>query len=546
MGTTRISTSASRTTPRVSTPPPPGAPVAGHSSATRSTPPRPATGHSPVSRFESGPAARTEAARHLEGALGRSGAEPALQRRVMNRIDRMPQADQARERAMVERASTGPNGARAVRAYDEVTQLASSSAAAGRRLTPDVREALVRGVAEPRTADSTGQEGVLGAHQATTAAQALVRMPQSRYDEMSTMLGQAGHSHAASPQADPQAERALILDAIAARAPQLSRGGSAGDTALDQVRGFAADVRGLPREELIRTTTAIDVSARSTSAADPDHPGHTGDTLGHNDGLLQRWTDSCAPTVAQMERAELDPVYARQLHREGVSSASTTGPIAAEQRRTLEASHGVAVSLEAEQRGRDAVTRLGTALEAAHTPADARHRLGGYIRGTTTGTTDLAQTAVDLERLRASSGGVPSREDLTAMRAQLTAPHGRGMAAEDALNRITGPAAHSRYVGTDVSSHGLSAHQSDDMARRIQRGDDLGLRVSDAHGREGHFLLATDVRGEGADRRYLLSDPSSGRTAWVRDADLRTPRTPVYANQFGLGWDRMSTYYHPR
>jgi len=544
MGTTALSSRPHSTLPLATSRPPP--PV-----ATRATPPPPAagvgTGHPSGSTFEAGPAARVEARGHLEGTLSRCGTDAAVSRRVLGRIDRLPEADQPRERAMLERAATGPNGARAVQAYDALARRAAASPEAARRLTPDIREALVRGVSESRTSDARGTEGVLGVHQATTAADALVQMPRARYDEVSTMLSQAGTSHAASPQADPQAERALILDAVAARAPALSRRGAAGDSALEEVRGFAADVRGLPREELIATTTALDLdSTRSTSATDPEHPTHPGDTSGTNDGLNQRYTDSCAPTVAQMERAELDPVYARTLHREGLSSPSTSGSIAEEQRRTLEAGRGRAVSLEATEASRDAVGRLGTALETAHTSPEERHRIGTYLRGTTRGTTELAQAAVDLDTLRARSGGAPTREDIAAIRAQLAAPRSRGMVAEDALTRIAGSAAHGRYTSTSVPSSGLSAHQSDDMARRITRGDDVGIRVSDAAGTQGHLLLATDVRGTGADRSYLVSDPSSGRTAWIPDAELRTPGTEAYRREFGVSWDRMSDYVHTR
>lgn len=37
----------------------------------------------------------------------------------------------------------------------------------------------------------------------------------------------------------------------------------------------------------------------------------------------------------------------------------------------------------------------------------------------------------------------------------------------------------------------------------------------------GHWLLMSDVRGKSPDRQYLVSDPYSGKTGWVREADLQ-------------------------
>jgi hypothetical protein len=539
MGTTSVSSAprthhtrtseSSRAAPTTSTP--------------RASPPR-STGHTDASTFEAGPAARAEARTRLEGTLARSGVEASVSRSITRRIDRLPEADAARERALVARAASGPNPARAVRAYDEVSRIAGESAEATRRLTPEIRESLVRGVSESRSSDPTGHEGVLGVHQASTAARALVDMPADRYDQVSGLLSRAGSGHAASPQADAQAERALILSSVAARSRSLTHSGEAGDRALDEVRGFANEVRGLPREELIRTTSALDLDTRSTSATRTDETGFgaTGDTTGTNDGLVQRFTDSCAPTGAQLERAEHDPVYARALHREGVSSSSTTGALAEEQRETLEAGHGRAVSRELGPRAREAVEHLRTAVADSDLSPEARTRLRDYVSGRPLDTTALAGVACDLDRLRATHTGSPSPEDLRAIRALATAPRGEGMDAERALEHIAG----GNWASHDSASSGLSARQTGDIARRLEAGHDVGLRISDRADTGGHFLMLTDVRGEGADRSFLVSDPWSGRTTWMPESDLRSHSTPGFDREFGVGWDRVSTYYTAR
>ncbi|MBL8953051.1 MAG: hypothetical protein JNK82_19900 [Myxococcaceae bacterium] len=485
----------------------------------------------------------------LESSLERSGAPAEVRSRVLARLDRLPEEDAARERALLERVSSGPNASRAVRAYDEVARIAESSATARQRLTPEVREALVRGVADPRTpGDPLGNKGIMGVRQATTAAETLVHMPRDRYDAVSGLLSSAGRSHSAAPSADPSTERALILEAVAARSEELRGRGTAGDRALDQVRGFANDVRGLSREELVRTTSAIDVDSRvSSSTTDPEHLGRTGtDAVGDNDGLVQRFRDSCSPTVAQMERAELDPVHARRLHRDGVSSGATTGDVAAEQRRTLEAHGGRAVSRESHDRAIDAVSRLLNAFDAAHASPEMRSRMVRYARGQVTDTEELMHVRADLETLRSASGGSPSVEDLQVVREESRAPRGRGVDLGVALNRVAGDAANARYVTRNVGAHGLTASQANDLARRIAAGNDVGMRITDAQNHGGHAMLMTDVRGSGADREFLVSDPWSGRSAWVRESELRAPHTPAFEREFGLGWDRMRQFYVPQ
>ncbi len=516
--------------------PPPASRVAEPPRApARATPPPAPTGHTGASTFEAGPAARVTDRTRLEGVLDRAGTDGRVRDRVLDRIDAMPEADQARERTLLERVATGPNGERAVRAYDEVSELAGSSRRARERLTPDVREALVRGVAEPRTpGDPNGEEGVMGVHQATTAARALVDMPADRYDAVTGALGRAGGGHAASPQADAQAERALILEAVAARAPALSRRGAAGDAALGEVTSFAGEIRGMQRDELMRTTSVIDTDSLLGTSARTDRTD--------GDGLLQRFTDSCAPTGAQIARAELDPIYARELHREGVVSLAADGAVGAEQERTLERGGGVAVS----RRAARAHERFDDAI-SGETP-EVQRRLRDYASGRLAARGDVeALMAVpgDLERVRAAHEGHPSVEELGLMRAE-PRPDGDGMPAERALDAIARPAAHSRYTYREVGAHGLTERQADDMARRIEAGDDVGIRISDRTGDGGHFMMLTDVRGEGADRRFLVSDPWSGRTTWVSDADLRTPGTHTFDREFGVGWDRVTTYYYPR
>lgn len=488
------------------------------------------------SSFEAAPV-RAAPVRPLEPALTRAGVAAPLRARITGQLDALPPADRARERALLDRAVAGPNGARAAATWSELETMRTRSRAAATRLTPEVRETLVRGVSERRSADDLGIEGVMGRHQAVRAARTLVDMPRARYDEVTGLRASAGTGHRVSPSADPQAERALLLDGVAARSEALTRRGARGTAAMTELRDFAADVRGLPRNELIRTTTALDVSRANDSATSVTAPG-TRDVNGDNDGLTQRFETSCGPATAELARAELDPVYARQLHREGLTSGSRTGSVADEQRRVLERGGGAARSREsvaAAHRAHDAIT-------AAHLAPANDARVRTYLRGERQSVEDLMAVSGDLETIRRVTPGALPRADVDLIRRE----HGvsRGMELPPALDAVARRSVHGRY-DVVAPSAGMSGTEVDRIARRLEAGGDVPLRLTDATNSGGHFLLVSDVRGTGADQRFLVSDPWSGRTAWVDRAALTTRGTTAFDRNFGVGWDRVSHAYLP-
>jgi hypothetical protein len=389
----------------------------------------------------------------------------------------------------------------------------------------------------------------MGVHQARTAAQAMATMPEDRYRQVTGLLDQAGRATPPSRGADAQGERALILSAVAARSEALRQPGAAGDTALGQVRGFANDVRGLPRDELMRTTTARDIdSRRSTSGVDPEHLDRADgrDRVRDNDGLIQRWDDSCAPTSGEIAAADADPVRARQLHHDGISHASTTGLPGRDQRTGLEANGGVAVARAQHDRARTGADHLRSALDTAHAPREQRQRIVDYLNGRLEGNPTARQAAqADLAAVQARSHGRLTDDDVQAIRQYRLGPTSAGVDGAAGLDSTASPSIHGRYSRQSVGATGMTAAPSDDMARRIRNGDDVGIRISDSAGTSGHMLMATDVRGEGANRRYLVSDPWSGRTAWISDRDLRSQNSRAFDREFGVGWNRVSDTYNP-
>lgn len=548
-----------------------------------------ATSKSTFKKADPAKAKREEELKALDAKLQTAGVPDDVRTRTLDRLKKLPAADYARESKLLEGAMSGPNADRAVAAWDKIQTVAASSPEAAKRLTPEIREALVRGVAERRTADDVGQEGVLGVKQAEEAAKALTTMPKEQYDAAARALSQAGVGGASSPRADAQAERALILKAIASRSDRLQPNfidegmkklgltkTTEAERTMKEITDFAADVRGMPRDELIRTTTAIDIEAANTSKTDPLHLPADGaapaDTRGDNDGLYQRFEDTCGPTTSQMTRAEADPIYARQLHKNGLDSSDPTNPTAVEQRETLEkprffdssdneviptpaqlaaykkdgtmppTATSVEIGNTSTRRADQAAERTDTALNALSMPEFAKSACRKLLRGEDLGYLEKMAANYTLGKLREANGGHPTAQEVKWMQTERTDNH-NGMRLDPALHDIASPGTHQKYDAKWVGSGGLTSGALNDVDTRLKNGQDVPIRVSNSGNTGGHFMLMSDVRGKSPDRTYLVSDPYSGRTAWVKEADLTDVNSKWLKNQFDLGWTQVSHTY---
>jgi hypothetical protein len=462
-----------------------------------------------------------------------------------------------RELSLLNNALASPNADRAVAAYDKLLGISKESKQAGERLTPELRESLVMGVANSRTSDATGVEGILGVRQAEEAARALVGMPQAHYDQTKALLEKAGTGKDGLPvpRSDAGAERALILKAVAARGDRLKESWtdsaakwlgltkeSEADRTMKEIQGFAEDVRGLNRTELIRTTTALDVEAANTSTVDPNNLRANDDTAGDNDGLFQRWNDSCGPTTAQMTRAEADPIYARQLHKEGINDADPNSNSAKEQKEVLEKHGGKAVS----RLGLQASAKLGGQLDAAQAAGELtgeqRTAVNKYVNNQPLSAAEQKKAEEGLAVLRKRDGGHPTAAEVDAMRAN-AGKSGNGMVLDKALKDITTQSTHIDYKTQWVGGSGVTDDTLKEFDERLTNGQDVPIRVSNSSNSGGHFMMISDVRGEGDDRRYLVSDPWSGKTAWLSAEELKDPSKGAVDKAFGIGWDRITHYY---
>ncbi|MFZ5442869.1 MAG: hypothetical protein ACOZQL_22880 [Myxococcota bacterium] len=216
-------------------------------------------------------------------------------------------------------AVTAPNEARVKAALDA---LAGVLIASEHPWSPQMVEALVRGIAEPRGDDVAAYEGVLGVEQSLAAAKTMVALPAERRDAVLALTNAVGP-------AAPQLEKALLYKAVAARAAALTSSDAAVATdALATLTRFADTIRGQARETLVDRTSVIDLDADDVA-----------------EGLMQRFAMSCVPTSFQIVKAEADPIYAWAMHEEALASLDNpTGPVGAEQKRFLEAGGGNAVA----------------------------------------------------------------------------------------------------------------------------------------------------------------------------------------------------------
>lgn len=505
-----------------------------------------------------GEAGKADPKAQVDQQMQRAGVPEDQRGRINEHLKGLSGAELQREVNLLNSALASPNADRAVATYDKLLGISKQSKDAAARLTPELREALVSGVANARTGEATGLEGVLGTQQAEQAARALVDMPQAAYDQTKSLLEKAGQGKDGLPvpKSDAGAERALILKAVAARGDRLkeswmdaikSKLGFGDSTeagkAMKEIQGFADEVRGMNRTDLIRTTTAIDVESANSSTVDPNDIRSNSDTQGDNDGLFQRWNDSCGPTTAQITRAEADPVYARQLHKDGLNNPDPNSATAKEQRRVLEdVGHGTAVSRLGLQASRKLTGQLDAAQTAGELSGEQRNAVNKFVSNQPLSDAEQAKANEGLAILQRRDGGHPNAAEVDAMRAN-AGKNGNGMSLGDALNDITKQSTHINYQTKWVGNQGVTDDTLKEWDSRLKNGQDVPIRVTNSSNSGGHFMMINDVRGEGDNRRYLISDPWSGKTAWVSQDEMKDPSKGAIDRNFGVGWDRVSHYY---
>jgi len=101
---------------------------------------------------------------------------------------------------------------------------------------------------------------------------------------------------------------------------------------MGEIIGFAGEVRGMKREDLIHNTTTLAIN-RVDRGPDVDNLP-AGNTRRHV-GLYQRYDAACGPTTAQNMQAERDPVFALKL-RKDFNNPGNDSDLARQQKGVLE------------------------------------------------------------------------------------------------------------------------------------------------------------------------------------------------------------------
>lgn len=498
-------------------------------------------------------AAAQEARAGLEGQLqGLDGMEEEQRAAILSRLDGLEGEALVREMALVSHALQSENPDRALNTYADIQAMREDDDEG--RLTDDVVESLVRGVADRRTESDRGREGVLNRRQAVQAAQAMLDMTDEQYQSTTQMLQNAGRDQDgnAVAGADADVERSLILKAVSARATELDGhwydgivrlfgGQTDSDRAMAEIQRFGDDIRGTERSELIRTTTLIDIDDENTSTIDPLNQRGPADTRSDNDGLFQRWDNSCGPTTAQIVRGEADPMYALSVHRgEGVSNGELGTATADEQRRVLEGNGGTAVSRLGQDARADTTTVMNQMMVAGTLTTDQRDLVNRLMNGETLSEEEAPQGQAAIDAIRAANNGHPTDAELAAVQFN-NGRSGNGMSLEPALDDITqqgtGIDYETEWVGNDGVGNNL-----DDVEQRLRDGEDVPFRIG-YNGGGGHFMTVTDTRrADDGSRQFLVSDPWTGATRWVSEADFSSG---AFANStFPLGNATVSHVYH--
>lgn len=434
-------------------------------------------------------------------------------------------------------ASAGPEAAprtRATRATSPRAATASIDAhepARARRSAPptaDLRGALGAVLDEAttlrRSAAPEGRERLLSAAEAARFEALFAGLPSTIAERIIELVK--------SPrgEAAPVA-RALLVRAALARLPKLARS----ERPLATLEAFARSLRGRSADELLAKSTVLDLdSTKSTSALDPlalferrgvVHARGHGDVGTNNDGLFQRFTASCGPTVIEMMVAQADPVFAFALHGPaagaGVASSDTDDRAGVFQRELLEDLGGIALGLADAQlraRFRNAVGRLVAdgALEPREAKALKAHveRRGPMTRAVAKG----------LALLRESFDGFPAARTISDLRKKKLPERDEGLGTHEfaaALARHVSPMIGTYYRPTnppDGFARGGAWRHLEGVTRALSSGVDVPFGISEP----AHWMLATAVEGAKPERRFLVSDPASGRTAWIaEDAFVR-------------------------
>lgn len=391
----------------------------------------------------------------------------------------------------------------------------------GARPSGDARASLSSILTEartlPRSVGAEGTEALVNAREAKRVERALASAAPEVKARLTALAG--SFKGEAAPVAG-----ALFLRSIAARAERMNE-----PATLATLEAFAARAGKLSKTELLHRSTVLDLdSSKNDGAFDPinlwDKRGTTKspdakDGAGDNDGLYQRFTASCGPTVLQMVLAEADPVMAFAIHDAGLRSDSTTDVVAKFQRSVLEELGGIAIGRRESHSAARLNNVLGRLVANGSVTAPQRDALQAYAKGVAPMTVAASRA---LETVRARHDGFPDDATLERVRTALLPARDEGVDTEGfqkLMNKMALELTGIEYRmtnGPDGFARGQAGKHLDAVEAALKKGIDVPFGLSEP----AHWMLLTNVKTEGGVRSFLVSDPDGGRTAWVKEKDF--------------------------
>lgn len=380
-----------------------------------------------------------------------------------------------------------------------------------KRLSNPLINLLVWGVATPMHEGSdAGKEGIIGIHHAVNAAEALIGMDGTAYskiivnvfksfgsDLLSDFLSIFSKARKKKNTDNWKVESVLLLKAVAARKSQyLAKKSSAGK----EVDKFAGDIRGMDETELKKMTSLR------------DH--------GDGQGLQQKYTMSCGPTSIQIVYGEADPVFALDVSKTAKKNLEYDNDVGKQQKELL--NKASAIPRKVKDRWTSFQSTIN-GLTISPTDLPKWQALLNYISGNPFDATKKA------EGLALANGLGYTAAELTLFQQHFPFSE-PGMSVAD-FQTATNKA---KLDEVTNSSHGLNQFDSatnkvsdtdlDTLWGELFKGRDIPMGVFWSGG-GGHYMVFTQAKGTppkgGSSRKFLLSDPWSGKSEWLSADDVK-------------------------
>ena len=369
---------------------------------------------------------------------------------------------------------------------------------------PDLQAMLTAASKLRRSAGPEGTEPLLTPREVEQLKRALPSLPAGVAKLVQSLEGKAGGI-----------AQGLFLRAVATRVDRLQS-----PQTIEILKNFALSMKGLSAEQLQERATVLDLnSGKNSSTFDPltlsQKRGRVltaeKDRAGDNDGLVQRFTSTCGPTVVQIMLAEADPVLAFALTGGNRASVSSRDAAARFQLQVL--SEFGAVGIPREESALAA--RLNNALGRSGVSQAEKTALLNHVKNQ--GPLNAAATRA-LTAVRALAAGFPSAAELSKLRTAVLPARDSGLSATElntAVQKYLGALTGATYRAVEFARGGAAKHLAS-VETALKKGHDVPFGVSEP----AHWLLLTAVKATPAGREFLVSDPEGGRTAWVTETAL--------------------------